>query len=146
MRLWSISPKYLDSRGLVALWREALLAQKVLQGKTKGYRNHPQLERFKAHRRPLNMIGAYLYFVYLEAKARGYTFDAKKITVKSPQKQSLHVTLGQLAYEFKHLKRKLKIRDPRKLKEIKNLKKVSPHPLFKKKKGGIATWERFLAR
>ena len=47
MRLWSVHPKYLDSKGLVALWREALLAKQVLEGGTKGYRNHPQLDRFK---------------------------------------------------------------------------------------------------
>lgn len=35
MRLWTLHPKYLDTKGLVALWREALLAQKVLQGKQK---------------------------------------------------------------------------------------------------------------
>ena len=43
MRLWSIHPRYLDSMGLVALWREALLAQAVLRGETKGYKFHPQL-------------------------------------------------------------------------------------------------------
>jgi len=31
MRLWTIHPKYLDRQGLLALWREALLAQKVLR-------------------------------------------------------------------------------------------------------------------
>lgn len=48
MRLWSVHPKYLDVRGLVALWREGLLAQAVLRGRTKGYLHHPQLERFRA--------------------------------------------------------------------------------------------------
>jgi hypothetical protein len=33
MRLWSLHPEYLDANGLVALWREALLAQAFLQGK-----------------------------------------------------------------------------------------------------------------
>ena len=37
MRLWTLHPKYLDPQGLVALWREALLARAVLQGKTRGY-------------------------------------------------------------------------------------------------------------
>jgi hypothetical protein len=43
MRLWSLHPQYLDPQGLVALWREALLAQAVLRGKTRGYKHHPQL-------------------------------------------------------------------------------------------------------
>lgn len=47
MRIWSLHPKYLDTKGLVALWRETLLAQHVLSGKTKRYKNHPQLARFK---------------------------------------------------------------------------------------------------
>ena len=36
MRLWSLHPRYLDAKGLVALWREGLLAQAVLKGQTKG--------------------------------------------------------------------------------------------------------------
>lgn len=46
VRLWSLHPRYLDTAGLTAGWREALLAQKVLTGVTRGYRHHPQLERF----------------------------------------------------------------------------------------------------
>ncbi|WP_396134581.1 pyrimidine dimer DNA glycosylase/endonuclease V [Cellulomonas sp. ATA003] len=48
MRIWSVHPRYLDRQGLTAGWREGLLAQKVLTGTTKGYRNHPQLRRFRA--------------------------------------------------------------------------------------------------
>jgi hypothetical protein len=33
MRIWSLHPKYLDSKGLVALWRESLLAKNVLRDK-----------------------------------------------------------------------------------------------------------------
>ncbi|GIW62281.1 MAG: hypothetical protein KatS3mg090_0107 [Patescibacteria group bacterium] len=78
MRLWTIHPKYLDSKGLVALWREGLLAKKVLEGKTKGYKNHPQLNRFKTHKKPLEAINSYLFNIYKEAKKRGYNFDKKK--------------------------------------------------------------------
>ena len=79
MRLWSLHPKYLDPQGLVALWREALLAQAVLRGKTKGYRHHPQLERFTSHRSPRLAINAYLGSIYEEAASRGYAFDRRKI-------------------------------------------------------------------
>src|SRR5262249_31313629 len=44
MRLWSLHPSLLDARGLVALWRETLLAQKKLEGKTNGYIHNPQLQ------------------------------------------------------------------------------------------------------
>jgi Pyrimidine dimer DNA glycosylase (EC 3.2.2.17)/DNA-(apurinic or apyrimidinic site) lyase (EC 4.2.99.18) len=67
MRLWSLHPKYLDKLGLLGLWRESLLAQKVLLGKTKGYKNHPQLIRFKKTEDPILYIGTYLYmFIWKE--------------------------------------------------------------------------------
>jgi hypothetical protein len=50
MRLWSVHPKYLDARGLVALWREGLLAQAVLRGRTSGYVRHPQLRKISLSR------------------------------------------------------------------------------------------------
>jgi hypothetical protein len=34
MRLWSLHPKHLDRQGLLAVWREGLLAQEVLRGET----------------------------------------------------------------------------------------------------------------
>ena len=60
MRLWTLHPKYLDAQGLVALWREGLLARAVLRGMTKGYRHHPQLQRFRAHASPRAAINLYL--------------------------------------------------------------------------------------
>src|SRR6185369_2619211 len=109
MRLWSLHPKYLDAQGLVALWRETLLAKAVLQGKTKGYRHHPQLERFKAHDSPRFAINAYLHAIHAEATSRGYTFDAGKI---GPVRvvQRLPLATGQLAHEWQHLLRKLSLR------------------------------------
>src|SRR6476646_9124589 len=79
MRLWSLHPKYLDAKGLVALWREALLARAVLRGQTKGYRQHPQVQRFREHATPVQMIEAYLYEVLCEAQRRGYAFDSSKV-------------------------------------------------------------------
>ena len=79
MRLWTIHPKHLDAKGLVALWREALLAQKVLQGGTRGYRHHPQLRRFLATSRPAAALARYLAAVHEESVRRGYHFDAAKI-------------------------------------------------------------------
>jgi hypothetical protein len=143
MRIWSIHPKYLDSKGLVALWREALLAQKVLNGKTKGYKNHPQLLRFKEQSSPLKYIGSYLYFVYVEANNRGYNFDLKKINYM-PTKKSLKkmvVTRGQVNFEFDHLKRKLKKRSPASIRNLSKNNKINVHPLFQIKSGNIAIWE-----
>jgi len=74
MRIWSIHPKYLDPKGFVALWREALLAKNVLEGKTVGYRNHPQLERFKNSKNPLDAINQYLSNIYDESVDRHFNF------------------------------------------------------------------------
>lgn len=82
MRVWSIHPKYLDPRGLVALWRETLLARAVLKGETKGYRNHPQLLRFQQQADPVGTVERYLQRVYVEAVERGYRFDARKVQVE----------------------------------------------------------------
>lgn len=143
MRIWSIHPKYLDPQGLVALWRETLLAQKVLAGRTKGYKNHPQLQRFKEQSEPLKFIGSYLYQVYLEAERRGYDFDQSKILEQfsARSKKSLRVTAGQKKYEFEHLKRKLKARSPELYRQVRGLKEVELHPLFRSCPGPIADWE-----
>ncbi|MEW5797785.1 MAG: pyrimidine dimer DNA glycosylase/endonuclease V [Bacteroidota bacterium] len=140
MRLWSIHPKYLDAKGLVALWREALLAKKVLRGRTKGYKHHPQLNRFKNSPNPLHCINQYLSAVYHEAVSRNYAFDKRKINWKFvPLK--LKVTKGQVAYERTHLLKKLNLRDPLRYKEFKKEITFKPHPMFRVVKGGIEEWE-----
>lgn len=68
MRLWTVHPKYLDAQGLVAAWRGALLAQKVLAGQTKGYCAHPQLVRFQSHRKPSVVIAAFLFGLVEEGR------------------------------------------------------------------------------
>lgn len=140
MRIWSVHPKYLDAKGLVALWREGLLAQAVLSGRTSGYKNHPQLLRFKAQSDPVRTIGAYLHVVYLEAQARGYKFDRSKINSTS-RKIKISVTRSQLEYEFRHLKQKLKRRDVHKYKSLARVDKILAHPLFRKISGPIESWE-----
>lgn len=141
MRLWSLHPSLLDRIGLVALWREALLAQKVLLGATEGYRHHPQLERFRQSRTPVCAIANYLWSVADEAKERGYKFDVSKITMKRG-KITIPVTKGQLAYELKHLKEKLRRRDPKQLQLIDKRIGVKANPTFKVVEGPIASWER----
>ncbi|MFC1637565.1 pyrimidine dimer DNA glycosylase/endonuclease V [Candidatus Margulisiibacteriota bacterium] len=129
MRLWSIHPQYLDRQGLVALWREGLLAQKVLQGKTRGYKHHPQLDRFKAHPSPRLAIATYLAQVDQEACRRGYCFDRKKIG-RGRTRVRIPVTRRELRAEFNWLLTKLKKREPGRYRRLKALKKAKPHPLF----------------
>jgi hypothetical protein len=142
MRIWSLHPKYLDAKGLVALWRETLLAKKVLQGKTKGYKNHPQLERFKKSSKPLDSINFYLSVVHKEAENRNYNFDRKKINWNF-NRVTLKVTTGQLHSEVKHLMKKLRKRDPKKFRKLKIVKSFKPHPFFKIVKGEVEDWEKF---
>ena len=143
MRLWSIHPKYLDRAGLVAVWREGLLAKQVFEGKIKGYWNHPQLLRFKGYEKPADLIDAYLFQIYLEAKRRGYSFDFSKIRGVKLQ-GALAVTRGQLEYEFAHLLKKLEMLDKKKLEELKGLnpKTIEPNPVFRVIGGDVERWEK----
>jgi hypothetical protein len=141
MRLWSLHPFYLDAKGLVALWREGLLAQKVLQGQTHGYRHHSQLIRFQAQKEPELAIKSYLWGVYEESVLRGYHFDVSKLSRK-PQKLKMQVTDGQLQYELNHLLRKLKQRDMDRYKSLVSVKTPLAHPLFRVVPGAVETWER----
>jgi len=140
MRIWSIHPKYLDAKGLVAVWREALLAKHVLEGKTKGYKNHPQLDRFKVAKNPVETINQYLSEIFFEASARNYNFDIKKIDWKFT-KSELTVTTGQLNYEVGHLLNKLQIRDTIKYEQLKTNISFDSHPLFKVINGAVEIWE-----
>lgn len=140
MRIWSLHPKYLDSKGLVALWRETLLAKNVLEDKTKGYRNHPQLKRFKNSGAALDCINFYLDTIRKEALERSYNFDKNKVNPYVPNLK-LKVTAGQMNYELEHLKKKLAVRDPLKLTIIENISVIEPHPLFEIIEGDIEDWE-----
>jgi len=141
MRLWTLHPRYLDAKGLVALWREALLAQKVLNGGTRGYKHHPQLLRFAQTTNPPAAVAAYLRAVHDESVQRGYHFDESKIgAVRS--RQIIPETRGQLLYEWSHLKRKLKHRDLARLRELAALENPLPHPLFKIIPGDVREWEK----
>lgn len=140
MRLWSIHPQYLDSKGLVALWREGLLAQKVLCGGTKGYTNHPQLIRFRKTCDPVGAIVEYLRCVADEADRRGYRFDREKIG-GGGFGEKIPVTAGQAEYEFRHLLGKLKERDPQRYIRLGAIKKIELHPLFEQIGGGVEDWE-----
>ena len=141
MRLWSLHPKYLDPQGLVALWREALLARAVLRGETRGYTNHPQIERFKGHPHPRLAINFYLAAVHSEASKRGYAFDRSKIgPVRAVQ--SISVTSGQMRCEWLHLQQKLAVRSPFMLTQLSSVSVPSCHPLFRRTPGPVASWER----
>ena len=141
MRLWSLHPKYLDAQGLVALWREALLARAVLRGQTRGYRHHPQLERFTAHASPRLAINAYLAAVHAEALSRCYNFDRNKV---GPVRVIPRITVarGQVLFEWQHLLQKLEARSPLLFAESRDVTSPTCHPLFRPRPGPVASWER----
>jgi hypothetical protein len=141
MRLWTIHPKYLDPQGLVALWREALLARAVLRGQTRGYRNHPQLDRFRAHDAPRSAINVYLAAIHSEAMARGYNFDKQKIgPLRSVR--AISTTTGQILYEWKHLLAKLSVPSRVLCSQWRKVSMPLCHPLFTPVPGLIEPWER----
>jgi hypothetical protein len=141
LRLWSIHPKYLDAVGLVALWRETLLAQKVLKGETKGFKNLPQLKRFKMHASPQKAIANYLLGIWQESKRRGYNFDRRKIKTQDKTKK-IPVTKGQLIYEFDWLSEKLKKRDWKRYDLLQSIREIECHPAFRVMEGEVEEWEK----
>lgn len=166
MRIWSLHPSLLDRRALVACWRETLLAQKVLRGLTRGYTNHPQLIRFRAHPQPLEAVATYLSGLADEADARGYSFNreligagescADKADKNSANKAEnpyasvtlIPVPLGQLEYELAFLRHKVAGRDPEwehRLSErlaARGELAACAHPLFEVVPGAIEPWEK----
>jgi hypothetical protein len=141
MRIWTVHPRYLDAKGLVALWREGLLVQKVLAGKTRGYTRHPQLTRFRSHDHPLEAIGAYLTHVADEADRRGYDFDRTRILQRRTGAR-LTETRGQLLFEWAHLQSKLRARAADLCRKFSDVDCPKPHPLFRIVRGGVREWER----
>jgi hypothetical protein len=141
MRIWTVHPRYLDALGLVALWREGLLARRVLAGRTRGYRHHPQLVRFRACADPLASIDAYLREVWREAGRRGYRFDRAKLGRRRDAAR-IPETVGQLELEWSHLQRKLRVRDPSRGKEMQCAARPVAHPLFRIVAGRARAWER----
>lgn len=141
MRIWTLHPQYLDRQGLLAVWRESLLAQAVLLGQTKGYRHHPQLIRFRQHRSPTAAIATYLQAIHAEACRRGYTFDQTRIgrgRIRTP----IEETEGQLRYEWSHLLAKLKQRSPDRFEYLRDITHPTPHPIFQIIPGAVREWEK----
>ena len=152
VRIWSVHPRYLDRQGLTAAWREALLAQKVLTGTTKGYRNHPQLVRFRAGELPGPgpdsvpappgaAITTYLHGLADEAAARGYTFDRSLVLAPPEDGLRLEVTDGQVRHEWGHLLVKLEQRSPAVHARWRRVVDPATHPLFVLVPGPVAEWE-----
>ena len=144
MRLWTLHPCYLDAKGLVALWREGLLAKAVLEDRTRGYRNHPQLTRFREHHQPREFLCEYLRYVYIEAQQRAYRFDEAKLPSQSMVFEPVEESEGQLLYERTHLLRKLNERDHERFRILSGIASPRPHPLFRIVPGEIQPWEKSL--
>jgi hypothetical protein len=151
MRIWSLHPRYLDRQGLTACWREALLAQAVLAGRTRGYRQHSQLVRFRAQPDAVAAVGAYLGGVASEAAQRGYRFDVGRID--RPEQPGgaapsdalvprVRVTDGQVAHEWAHLAAKLAVRSPERAAAQAAVTAPEVHPLFVVVPGPVEDWER----
>jgi hypothetical protein len=139
MRLWSLHPSLLGTRYLVAVWREGLLAKKVLEGNTKGYKNHSQLVRFKNTNNPIAYIHSYLWDISNYANSvMEYNFNQGKLDTQYQHTGSITVTTEQIRYEFKHLYFKqngLEVSLPDCFMPV-------VHPLFVIVPGNIEHWEK----
>jgi hypothetical protein len=141
MRIWTLHPQYLDPQGLVAVWRESLLARAVLRGATTGYRHHPQLHRFLKHAAPRSAINRYLAAILSEADLRRYSFDRTKVgPIRS--RVRISTTEGQLEHEWQHLLEKLRLRSPTQYERLRTVTSPVPHPLFRIVAGPVEPWER----
>jgi hypothetical protein len=99
------------------------------------------LARFRKAAEPLPALRSYLMEIRAEAARRGYAFDGRKI--RGPRRAGrITVKRGQLEYEWRRLRAKLKARDPRKYRGLRKVKRPSPHPLFRIVAGGVEDWER----
>jgi hypothetical protein len=141
MRIWSLHPKYLDRKGLLACWRETLLAQRVLRKATGGYQNHPQLIRFICSPHPLTSIATYLVSLADEADRRGFSFNRSKIE-SGRANWKIDVTQGQIMYEWAHFKGKLSRRDPQWLERLPENELPDCHPLFQIVPGDVEKLEK----
>ena len=152
MRLWTLHPRYIDRAGLLAVWREGLLAKRVLEQWTvdpytpKGYRNHPQLDRFKATDSPIEAIQLYLAEILAESGRRNYRFDENKIEVAGEVTIAIPVTEGQVEYERNHLLAKLRKRDSVRAETFEQVTMIDLNPVFVRVPGGVETWERGVKR
>ncbi|MFT4187372.1 MAG: pyrimidine dimer DNA glycosylase/endonuclease V [Aeromicrobium sp.] len=144
MRIWSLHPRYLDRQGLTACWRETLLAQAVLAGRTRGYQNHPQLDRLRAHDDPLGAVAAYLHRIADEADARDYRYDRARVDrpADADPVTSTPVTTGQLDLEWRWLRGKLTARSTDVLARWSDVPRPDPHPSFRVIEGPVEPWER----
>lgn len=141
MRLWTFHPRYLDARGLTALWREALLARAVLRGETRGYRSHPQLERFRTRSNPEGCVDRYLRIVHRESLRRGYRFDGTKLR-SAPGRCRIDATEGQVRFEWAHFLAKARLRAPGHFSQIARVELPEANPLFRIVPGPVEPWER----
>ncbi len=131
----------MDRQGLLALWRESLLAKAVLRGETTGYRHHPQLLRFQATGVPRSAINAYLYEIHAESVARGYRFDGSKVGPRRSM-ATIPVTSGQVQHEWAHLLTKLSVRSGPLYLQWQGCGVPECHPLFHVIPGDVEQWER----
>lgn len=129
MRLWTLHPKYLDSEGLMAVWRDALRARRLLKEETDGDSDHPQLTRFRETDHPADAIECYLQTVFEEARERDVSFDASKL--HTPVRNvRIEETEDRLLYEWHRLLDKLRERQPPLFRKIKDLERPDAHPMF----------------
>lgn len=140
MRIWSIHPVNLDTKGLCGAWRELLGAIKSCDPSV-GYSRHSQLIRWRNATDSIEMmrnaLAHYGLTLYQEAKRRKYHFNVNKLKpyLIAP-KPILPVNVGQFEYEWEFLRKKCLTRNPDWV-----MIKKEVNPMFVLRDGGIEPWE-----
>ena len=141
MRLWTLHPKYLDAKGLVAAWREALLAQAVLRDRNDWLPKPSSTDPVP----PLTLTGSKYRVLSSRAACRGkpawVSVRPRKDRLPRGGRSRLKATLGQLGYEWKHLRAKLAIRDKAWLASLGRVARPDAHPTFRVVPGDVEDWE-----
>ena len=140
MRLWSLHPRYLDPQG----WSrcgETLLARKVLRGETRGYRHHPQLQRFREARDPQSAIDAYLPRS-TPRRRRAATRSTRTSSMPTRARKDPGRARATRRARMGHLIAQARVAQPGAHVRWRELQRPRTHPSFRVVAGGVADWER----
>jgi hypothetical protein len=141
MRIWSIHPKYLDSKELLNLWNETIQAKNEFLTKFSGHFSNKQLERFLDLKNPLEAINSYMSSIYREAVKRDFSVDDSFMDWDFDDSIQIPVTAGQISHEISKLKSRLRERDEKKLQKLNGRTFLELHPIFYSVPGTIEEWE-----
>ncbi len=133
MKLWSLHPRHMDHTRLLALWRTALAARDIIEGRASDYRVDRSIYRFMGRLDSDRAINTYIYYIWLEAKGRGYRFAREEALKKEliDTEIKIPVTSGQLLFEAWKLLTKISQTNPDWISRLAIEKCFEANPVFR---------------